>query len=322
MESVDTLIHLLSLFALAMAVIAGIAGGYKLVVGEPGTGVRLVAMSVVFAGLPLISKVIMPWAVELGSAAEQSAAPPQGPDSQAPIDSAQPPPTPPSADPFSEMPPIAVGEPVELPAWFWPALGVSTLVVVLVCLIVMLGIRVLAKRRQQRELRKEIERLWSLHDRSLRKLKAEYTAVETDPWTAFRRPLLTDVTEPLTAQFHEKFARARELDTEYRPTNRELVDRFGDAVREATAAWAAADQHARAVAVPTTSDAERRRLRRAEDALRLALDERTSPAERMVALSRVEQLIAGLTAIPDKARAAVVAELDTKARLAISQCGQ
>ncbi|MGN0102230.1 MAG: hypothetical protein ACI39C_14940 [Dietzia sp.] len=318
MESVDALIDLISIFALIAAAIAAIKGSYKLFVGESGTGMRLVATSVVLAGLPAISMVIMPMAVEGRAAVQRSADPPADPAPLAPVEPPQPPPLPPPADPVSAMPPIAVGEPVELPTWFWRALGVCALVVLLVPLVVMLGARVLAKRRQQRELRKEIERLWILHARSLRKLKRSYTAAETDPWTAFRRPLLTDVTEPLTAKFHEKFARARELDTEYRPTSRELVDRFGDAVREANAAWAAADQHARAVAVPTTSDAERRRLRRAEDALRLAMDERTSPAERAVALARVEQLIAGLTAIPYKARTTIVAELETKTRLAIS----
>lgn len=42
----------------------------------------------------------------------------------------------------------------------------------------------------------------------------------------------------------------------------------------------------------------------------------------MAALSRVEQLIAGLTVIPARARTTIVAELETQTQLAITQGGQ
>lgn len=154
---------------------------------------------------------------------------------------------------------VGGGEPGDMPAWAGIVMGVSSLIIVLVIVLVPVvavwGPSILDERGHRRELRQEEERLWDLHVRDLNKLKAEYTAFETDPWTAFHRPLLSDVTEPLTAEFHRTFARAQKMHTEQQPTNRGLVDLFGNAVREANAAWMAADQHARAVAVPTKASA-------------------------------------------------------------------
>lgn len=167
---------------------------------------------------------------------------------------------------------------------------------------------------------KEIEtaRLWDRHVSALNEIKESYVEFETDPWSAFRRPLLGDVTEPSTAAFHDAFTRAQDLHTDTRPTSRELVNDFGAAVRAATRAWQAADQHARTIAVPATTGTDRRRLRQAEDALHLALDERASAAERRVALGRVEELIKGLTIMAPKARTTIVAELDHIERQAIT----
>lgn len=169
-----------------------------------------------------------------------------------------------------------------------------------------------------RERETETARLWDRHVAALNEIKGSYVEFETDPWSAFRRPLLGDVTEPATAAFHDAFAHAQDLHTDTRPTSRELVNDFGAAVRAATRAWQAADQHARMIAVPATTDTDRRRLRQAEDALHLALDERTSAAERRVALGRVEELIKGLTIMAPKARTTIVAEIDHIERRAIT----
>lgn len=168
-----------------------------------------------------------------------------------------------------------------------------------------------------REREAETARLWDRHVSALNELKQSYLDFETDPWSAFRRPLLGDVSEPATAAFHEAFAHAQDLHTSPPPASRELVDEFGAAVRAAARAWEVADQHAREIAVPTTTDTDRRRLRQAEDALRLALDERASAAERRAALGRVEELIKGLAAMTPKARTTIVAELDHVERQAI-----
>ncbi|MGN7157716.1 hypothetical protein ACTHRK_16675 [Dietzia cercidiphylli] len=167
--------------------------------------------------------------------------------------------------------------------------------------------------------REEAVRLWSRHVDALAKLEAEYTAFEIDPSSAFRRRLLADVSEPQTAAFHDVLRRAQDLRTEEPPSSRRLVDEFGDAVHAAGTAWRIADRHARNIAVPTPTDSERRRLRQAEDALQLALDERTSSAERRVALERVEHLIRGLTSIEPAARTSIFAELDHLDRREITQ---
>ena len=165
----------------------------------------------------------------------------------------------------------------------------------------------------------ETERLWNRHVDALNDLKREYSTFETDPWSAFRRPLLADVTEPQTAAFHDAFRRAQDLQADTAPASRRLVDEFGDAVHNALTAWKIADRHARKVAVPTTTDSERRRLRQAQDALHLALDERTSPAERRAALETVERLSKGLTTLEPAARTTIVTELETAERREITQ---
>lgn len=161
-------------------------------------------------------------------------------------------------------------------------------------------------------------RLWGEHVAALHKLKQKFVEFETDPWSAFRRPLLGDVSEPETAAFHDAFAHAQDLHTETRPQSRTVVDDFGAAVRAATRAWQVADTHARKVAVPTVGESDRRRLRQAKGALLLAMDPATSAAERRAALGQVEKLIKGLTTMPANARTTLVAELDHVERQAIT----
>lgn len=162
-------------------------------------------------------------------------------------------------------------------------------------------------------------RLWRRHCDALMDLEAQYVEFETDPWSTFRRPLLADVRVPETADFHQALRRAQDLRTDTAPESRSRVGEFGDAVHAARMAWSIADRHARDIAVPTTSESERRRLRQAQDALRLALDERTTAAERRVALERVEALIQGMTRIQPAAKTAVIAELDNIERREIAQ---
>lgn len=211
----------------------------------------------------------------------------------------------------------------EDPAMYWilgALIATGTGIFVMVALGVMLYQRRRAKAEAEQadaEMQAEASRLWDRHVTALNGLKENYIAFETDPWSAFRRPLLADVAEPETAAFHDAFAHAQDLHTGTRPKSRSAVDDFGAAVRAANRAWEVADQHAREVAVPTTSEADRRRLRQAEGALQLAMDANASAAERRVALERVEELIKGLTVMPKQARTAMVAELDHVQRAAI-----
>lgn len=163
-----------------------------------------------------------------------------------------------------------------------------------------------------------IERLWSRHNASLVDLELQYVEYEADPWSAFRRPLLADVGVPETAAFHQALRHAQDLRTDVAPTTRSQVDEYGTAVYAAHMAWKLADQHARDIAVPTTTDSERRRLRQAEEALRIALDERSSIHERRIALARVETLIKGLTRIEPAARTKLFLALDHEDRKEIT----
>lgn len=172
--------------------------------------------------------------------------------------------------------------------------------------------------RQRQQQDSAMVRVWRHHNDSLAELEVQLVEFETDPWSAFRRPLLGDVREPLTAEFHMALGRAQDARTDTLPATRTKVDDYGELVRAATLAWEAADRHAREVAVPATSDSERRRLRQAEDVLRIALDERASIHERRIALARVETLIKGLTRIDPAARTKLVLALDHEDRKEIT----
>lgn len=217
---------------------------------------------------------------------------------------------------------------------------VLLLVVVVVVLLLMLGMmrneytRLAGRSRRSKDTRRDNEtldttrrKLWARDVEHLHAVEREYTEFEMDPFSILRRPLLADVSVPTTETFHRALYAAQGLsaalgdpDTDPVP-GQKYLDKLGEKVSAVMTAWIAANNHARMVGVPTTTERERRRLRQAEEAMKRAVDGRTAPAERRLALERVQELIAELIDIPMPAVALdkVVAAIEHEERRALGR---
>lgn len=145
--------------------------------------------------------------------------------------------------------------------------------------------------------RREIDRLCAEHDR----VDQRWLAYELDLVNVLDFPMMIDLTEPLTADFH----RAKRHADLARPSGaQDLVDDpvGHDAYRAAVLAYAAAFDAAEAEARRRRrSDfdrAERDRIERAQRLLALALDEAGSAAERRQAYRRARAELDGVLALP------------------------
>ncbi|MBW0285483.1 MULTISPECIES: hypothetical protein [Rhodococcus] len=153
---------------------------------------------------------------------------------------------------------------------------------------------------QRRELAKAIEQ----HDA----VDVRWFAYELDPVTLLDTPMMTDMREPLTAEFHRAKYRADLL----RPGNPETMignQQAQTEYREAVHAYAIAFEIAEAEAKRRRRSGftldEQERLVRAQRLLRLAMDEGATPQERQSAYRKAHKELDGLLVLPDRARAAI-----------------
>lgn len=143
-----------------------------------------------------------------------------------------------------------------------------------------------------------------------RRLLAEHDAVddrwlsyELDPVKVLEYPLLTDMREPTTVNFHQ----ARRLADSLRPSAAEdIVEpaaqrEYREAVHAYATALDVAEAEAKRVRQSGFGIDERNRLATAMRLLNLALDDAASPQERQQAYQRVRSEIDGLIAMPESA---------------------
>ncbi|MGC0365386.1 hypothetical protein ABH922_003370 [Rhodococcus sp. 27YEA15] len=156
---------------------------------------------------------------------------------------------------------------------------------------------------QRRDVSKSVGR----HD----EVDARWFSYELDPVTLLDTPMMTDMREPLTADFHRAKHRADLL----RPGNPETM--LGNVqaqveYREAVHAYVIAFEIAEAEAKRRRRSGfgleEQERLVRAQRLLRLAMDEGATPQERQSAYRRAHKELDGLLVLPDRA----VAEIERK----------
>lgn len=152
--------------------------------------------------------------------------------------------------------------------------------------------------------RREVTRVLQQHDRT----DARWLDYEIDVAKLLDFPLMTDMREPLTAEFHRARSRADLL----RPTNAD--DLVGDRnahldYRDAVHAYASAFDVAESEAVRRRrsdfSTAAQERLERAQRLLRVAADDAATPDERRNAYSRAQRELDGLIVLPAVTRAAI-----------------
>lgn len=131
-------------------------------------------------------------------------------------------------------------------------------------------------------------------------------AYETDLSTILDYPMLIDLREPLTVEFHRARSRAELL----RPGGDDIgsptaVEQYRDAVHEYSTALEVAEKEARRRRRGDFDQAEQERLARAQRLLNLASDHGASPQERQQAYTRARRELDGLIDLPAVGAAAL-----------------
>lgn len=143
-----------------------------------------------------------------------------------------------------------------------------------------------------------LERLLTEHD----EITARWLDYELDVAKLIAFPAMSDGRQPLTAAF----LRAKKTADALRPAagtkvSEQRIGEYLDAVGEYAVAFDLAEREARRLRDSTFSDAERKRLERAQQLLKIAVDESATQAERNTAYKRVRDEIEGLIVLSDDA---------------------
>ncbi len=125
-----------------------------------------------------------------------------------------------------------------------------------------------------------------------------------DPFAALARPLLNDSSEPATAAFLTAFQTANNLEPEQDLTHcpEVHVDAYAGAVRELERRWDTADGNAREHGLDRFTAGERNKIRRAREALDIALSATAAKSEKLAALDAARRLLLGLVELPAQAQ--------------------
>ncbi|MCK2023203.1 hypothetical protein KZC52_09730 [Microbacterium sp. kSW2-24] len=144
-----------------------------------------------------------------------------------------------------------------------------------------------------------LARLFAEHD----EITARWLDYELDVAKLIAFPAMSDGRQPLTAAF----LRAKRTADALRPASAEAtvteqqVSEYLDAVGAYAVAFEIAEKDARRLRDSTFTDAERKRLDRAQQLLKVAVDESATQAERNVAYKRVREELDGLILLSDDA---------------------
>ena len=155
-----------------------------------------------------------------------------------------------------------------------------------------------------RELKKVIEQ----HSQT----DARWLEYEIDIAKLLDFPLMTDMRNPLTMEFHKARRRADLL----RPENAEDLDgdreaqlEYRDAVHDYTTAFDVAETEAVRLRRSTFSAEDQQRIARAQNLLRLAEDDAATPQERHTAYTRARVELEGILVLPSVTRASIERKL-------------
>ncbi|MDV3129835.1 hypothetical protein M1247_33360 [Mycobacterium sp. 21AC1] len=151
--------------------------------------------------------------------------------------------------------------------------------------------------------RRELAKLLELHDNT----DTRWLDYEVDIAKLLDFPLMTDMREPLTIDFHKARSRADLL----RPENDGILgDRaaqleYRDAVHDYVSAFDIAEAEAVRRRRSDFSAEAQERLGRAQQLLRLASDDGATPQERQNAYTRAQKELDGLIVLPARTRAGI-----------------
>ena len=144
-----------------------------------------------------------------------------------------------------------------------------------------------------------LERLFSEHD----EITARWLDYELDVAKLIAFPAMSDGRQPLVAAF----LRAKKTADALRPSSADStvterqVSEYLDAVGAYAVAFEIAEKDARRLRDSTFTEPERKRLDRAQQLLKVAVDESATQAERNVAYRRVRDELEGLILLSDEA---------------------
>lgn len=145
----------------------------------------------------------------------------------------------------------------------------------------------------------QLTRLFAEHDETDRR----WLDYELDVAKLIAFPAMSDGRQPLTAAF----LRAKRVADGLRPptvttkVSDDALAQYADAVHDYAVAFDVAERDARRLRDSSFSEDERRRLSRAQQLLKVAVDDAASPAERQVAYRRVREELDGLIVLSDDA---------------------
>jgi hypothetical protein len=145
--------------------------------------------------------------------------------------------------------------------------------------------------------RRQIDKTVSEHQQ----IDARWFAYEIDPITLLDFPLMTDMREPLTADFHRARSRAellRPSDPEILVGDRKAQADYRDAVHDYVTAFDIAEAEAKRRRRGGFTNDEQEHLVRAQSLLRLAMDGGATPQERQNAYKKAQRELEGLIDLP------------------------
>jgi hypothetical protein len=147
--------------------------------------------------------------------------------------------------------------------------------------------------------RERLARLLKTHDEVVRR----WLDYELDVAKLIAFPTMSDGRQPLTADF----LRAKKVADGLRPPSAEVridaetLAEYRNAVHDMDVAFDIAEQEARRVRNSGFTDAERKRLDRAQHLLQTAIDQSATAAERQLAYKRVREELDGLIVLSEDA---------------------
>lgn len=238
------------------------------------------------------------------------------------------PPSPgPSPVPTSTPPASQAPQPdsVDPASWLVP-IGVAAAGLAAVAGLIGLGIliariitRSKAARRQAQQRRKAQLQRWAAGEKTLNATSAALMEFESDVESVyFTRPLLADVTEPLSAAFYTAYSDALSLQIDTVPTDDDQIAAFVTAANAAHRAFTAANDSALRKARRgvvhgdrTLTDAETRKLGQARKLFAQALDPANTTEGAAAAHSKAQELLdeVGLI-VPDRLATTVVRSIE------------
>ena len=145
--------------------------------------------------------------------------------------------------------------------------------------------------------RRQIDKTVAEH----RQIDERWFAYEIDPVTLLDFPLMTDMREPLTVDFHRARSRAdllRPSDPQTLVGDRQAQADYREAVHAYVTAFDIAEAEAKRRRRGGFTNDEQEHLVRAQSLLRLAMDAGATPQERQNAYKRAQKELEGLVDLP------------------------